>query len=340
MDLAKHISNLLFKTDRVVVPGLGVFSTKYIPAKIHTAKQTFEPPSKELLFTSAIKDDNGILIRHISEMEGIKEEIAKEELEKYVKQYNIQLSEGKKLKFIQLGTLSKKPDGTYLFEADRTINYLDDAYGIEEISVPETIKTEEKKIIPPKRKTTKLTKKKRSKKPLWIIYVLIPLAAIIILGVFNFDLISSKWDEVFRSSKTITEIPDQSTETKITGKEELVIDTLPAKDSIIVHDDVEDTLETKIIEAAENKKEIPEQENPEVVSKRFYIVAGCFKSDLKAEKLLKKLKAQGYNTEIFGKTSKGLQMVSYESYEKRKDAGIALKKILIEENPAAWIIKY
>ncbi|MCD4679984.1 MAG: SPOR domain-containing protein [Bacteroidales bacterium] len=340
MDLAKHINTLLFTTDRVVVPGLGVFSTKYIPAKIHTAKQTFEPPSKELLFTSAIKDDNGILIRHISEMEGIKEEIAKEELEKYVKQYNTQLSEGKKLKFIKLGTLSKKPDGTYLFEADRTINYLNDAFGMEEISVPETIKTEVKKKEPHQRKITKPAKKKKTKKQPWIIYVLISLAAIIILGVFNFDLISSKWDEVFRSSKTITEIPDQSTETKITGNEELVIDTLPAKDSIIVHDDVEDTLETKIIEDAENKKEIPEQENPEVVSKRFYIVAGSFKSVKNAEKMLKKLISKGYNSEIFGTTTKGLQMVSYESYKKRKDAGIALKKILREENASAWIIKY
>ncbi len=108
MDLAKHISDLLFKTDRVVVPGLGVFFTKYIPAKIHTAKQTVEPPSKEILFTSAIKDDNGLLIKYISENKGIKEEIAKEELEKYVKQYNINLSEGKKLKFVILGTLSRK----------------------------------------------------------------------------------------------------------------------------------------------------------------------------------------------------------------------------------------
>jgi len=344
VDLAKHISDLLFTTDRVVVPGLGVFSTKYIPASIHSAKLTFQPPSKEILFTSAIKDDNGLLIRHIAKKEGIKEEIAKEELEKYVKQYNNNLSEGKKLKFINLGTLSINPDGTYVFKADKSINYLDDAFGMEEIKVPESIKQEEKKKAAPKPKRKKSTGKGIQNKRIWIVSILIPIAAIIVLGIFNSELIIEKWDTVFDIPEVVK--ADETTEYPETKTDELSetisIDSTRRDDTVVAKDVVKDTLQSRKADVpVEAEKETPEKETVKKVNvKRYYIVAGSFRSDKNAEKLVEKLESKGYNPEIFGTTSKGLQMVSYESFENKNDASIALRKIMREENSGAWIIRY
>ncbi len=337
MDLAKHISDLLFKTDRVVVPGLGVFSTKYIPAQLHTAKQTFQPPSMEILFTSAIKDDNGLLIRHIAEKEGIKEEIAKEEMVNYVNQYNANLTEGKKLKFINIGTLSLKSDGTYVFKADKTMNYLGDAFGMKEINEPEIIRTEKKKKAASKKKTTKAVKRERSKRPAWIIYIFIPLAAIIVLGVFNYDLII----ESFNKSETVSKADEPRMQSEASYgelSEQQFIDTLPEKETMIVQDYSEDTLEAKGDEVSEQEVPVPEKRS--VNNKKYYIVAGSFRSGENAMKLVEKLKSKAYNSKIFGMTPKGLQMVSYESFENKRDAIKALNKIVREENASAWIIKY
>lgn len=338
MDLAKHISDLLFKTDRVVVPGLGVFSTKYIPASIHPAKQTFEPPKKEVLFTSSIKDDNGLLIKHIAEKEGIKDDIAREELEKYVKQYNTNLSEGKKLKFINLGILSLNSDGTYLFKADKAVNYLSDAFGLGEISLPKTIKTEEKKKALPKKNTLKPKKEKKTKKPVWILYIIIPLAAIIVLAIFNFDLIKNKWDDSFSKPETVVESTIQQTEDKKVDEEQNLTDTLKDSDTLTIPEQEIDTVRESTIQQQEQA--VPDKIEETKTSKKYYIVAGSFSSEKNALKLVEKLKSKGFNSEIFGATSKGLQMVSYDSYENKKDASDALRKIMREENSGAWMIKY
>ncbi len=154
-------------------------------------------------------------------------------------------------------------------------------------------------------------------------------------------MISSKWDELFSLSESTTEIPDQNTKSGITEKEELLADTLPAKDSLISAESKVDTTDAPVIKAQEKEQILSEPKDGNVIAtKKFYIVAGSFKSIRNAEKLVKRLNAKGYNSEIFGATPKGLQMVSYEGYENRKDAGVALKKIMREENTSAWIIKY
>ncbi len=86
---------------------------------------------------------------------------------------------------------------------------------------------------------------------------------------------------------------------------------------------------------------IPDKEITKIINdKKYYIVAGSFKSLENAENLVAKLNTKGYQPELFGTTPKGLHMVSYESYDSKQDASSALRKIMREANPSAWIIKY
>jgi nucleoid DNA-binding protein len=162
MDLSNYISELLFTHDRIVVPGFGTFSTKYISARLHPTKNTFEPPKKEILFTSSIKDDNGILAQHIAQKENLDEKEAKRKLEKSVKKFNLALSNGEKVTLEKIGVLSKKSDGTFVFKSDKSVNYLADSFGLEGFDIPDKINADVKKKRE-KRKTAPKPKPVRGK---------------------------------------------------------------------------------------------------------------------------------------------------------------------------------
>ena len=70
-------------------------------------------------------------------------------------------------------------------------------------------------------------------------------------------------------------------------------------------------------------------------SNTYYIIAGAFTEQKNAEKMLTKLSQWGYKPEIVDAES--LLRVSYESFENRAEAVIALNKIR-KENKSAWLL--
>ena len=62
----KHISELLYQHDCVIVPEFGGFVANYCSAKIHPTQHTFTPPSKSIVFNSNLKNNDGLLANHIA----------------------------------------------------------------------------------------------------------------------------------------------------------------------------------------------------------------------------------------------------------------------------------
>ena len=50
MNVEKHIGELLYDHNCVIVPDLGGFVANYAPAKIHPTQHTFTPPTKNIVF--------------------------------------------------------------------------------------------------------------------------------------------------------------------------------------------------------------------------------------------------------------------------------------------------
>ena len=67
IDIAAHISNLLYQNDCVNLPGLGRLFTQYQPAYIHHIEGIINPPSKSISFSEEIKEDNNALVNAISQ---------------------------------------------------------------------------------------------------------------------------------------------------------------------------------------------------------------------------------------------------------------------------------
>ena len=54
MKVEKHISELLYDHDCVIIPELGGFVGNYTPAQIHPVRHTFTPPFKNIIFNIRI----------------------------------------------------------------------------------------------------------------------------------------------------------------------------------------------------------------------------------------------------------------------------------------------
>ena len=67
----------------------------------------------------------------------------------------------------------------------------------------------------------------------------------------------------------------------------------------------------------------------------FYIIAGAFAKKKNANRLLAKLNNSNYNAEILNQGK--LLKVSYDSFNNKEDAVLALKKIR-QVNPSAWLL--
>jgi nucleoid DNA-binding protein len=93
--------------------------------------------------------------------------------------------------------------------------------------------------------------------------------------------------------------------------------------------------EEKTSRTAIQTKEIPDQQK---VTKgyRYFIVAGVFRSEVNADKLIADLQKKGFKPEKFGKIGE-LYGVSYESFTLKEEAEKALIKIKSETDPGAWI---
>ena len=71
----------------------------------------------------------------------------------------------------------------------------------------------------------------------------------------------------------------------------------------------------------------------------IFIIAGSFKSEVNAKRLVAELKQQGYGAELVGTSSNGMFRVAYMGFESMLDAKNSLIAVREESNPQAWILK-
>ncbi len=159
MKIGKYISELLFENDFVILPNLGEFSTKYIPAKFIPELKKVESPSKVVTFNEKNKTGGGLLIEYIAKKEGIGSQQAKDFVTDFVAEMQNSLKSGKKVELESIGVFSLDQSGIIAFEPDTSINYLNDSIGMTSVKEPskkreEDAKTELDKVLEDVKKET------------------------------------------------------------------------------------------------------------------------------------------------------------------------------------------
>ena len=91
LELAKHIENLLFKNECVIVPQLGGFVTHYVPAHFNPEEGLYLPPSRSVGFNPQLQLNDGLLVQSYMQAGDLSFPEAVQQLEADVNQLKQQL---------------------------------------------------------------------------------------------------------------------------------------------------------------------------------------------------------------------------------------------------------
>ena len=122
-----YIEDLLFKHQCVI---------------ILAADKSFSPPQKELTFNSRLTYNDGLVAKHISEVERSSYEEAQEYIKSVVTRWKQELSLGQEVRLANIGKFTKGTDNNIIFTSLSKENYLTDSFGMSPVTTKEVSKGE------------------------------------------------------------------------------------------------------------------------------------------------------------------------------------------------------
>ncbi len=330
MNVEKHIGELLYDHNCVIVPDLGGFVANYAPAKIHPTQHTFSPPTKNIVFNINLKNNDGLLANQIAAFEKKSYSEALKYIDYFVKEINLQLKKGAKVKIDEVGTLFLDVEKNIQFEPAQT-NFLLDAFGLSSFHSP-AIKRDAiaKRIIEKEfkdRGPIPVEKKKRKVGRYVAIAVALPLVFAMVWIPLKTDLLKNvNYANLNPFSKNEVKLPEVNVVPSV------INDTVVSK--VIVYDTVRVPSVTALV-AADTTAVAKNDINLDF---KFHLVAGCFQIEENAVKFVQTLQSQNLSAAIIGQNNKGLYVVSCGDFATRKDALnelTSLRGVL----PNAWLYK-
>ena len=306
-----YISELLFLHDCVILPNFGGFVGNPQSAKLNKTTGILSPPSKQILFNTNLKTNDGLLITHISNQEDISQDVAKNEVENYATKIANKLTNSKVLRIDKIGLFTLGKEGNVIFLQDSANNYSLDAFGMK---ATHNKTVERETLVEEKVAATIETIRTQSNNPrafLRAAAVIIPLIALSYISISQQDRINNIYTQMatlnpFETTVIIEPVGEVIPEVKIE------VETTP----------IVEVIEEEIVPVI-----IPQ--------KTYYIIAGAFAEQKNADKMITKLSNWNYNTEIV--PGGNLLRVSYNSFINKEEAIIALNNIRLE-NKAAWLL--
>ena len=335
MKMETYISDLLYRHDCVIIPGLGGIITNYRSAQIHPVSHTLRPPSKSIRFNVNLQEDDGLLANYVSSCESISFASAQIKIERFVSSIQNDLQHKKEARLPKIGVLSVDINGIISFEPDLKVNYLPDAFGLEAIQSPAILR--KSKGIDLSKQIYQGAKSIEARKTSFnwkVAAVLIPLIGLSTYVSFQQEAISDKFANYaylnpFKEKPAAVYVPRtmeikekriELKETKITTTPKTVLETVKANTEV------------------KAKKTIPAPSvKTTIVSKSFHLVAGCFSSKLNANNLVAKLKKEGFEASVIGQNENGLFRVAFQSCVSRELAVSEMKK-LKDSGKSTWLL--
>ena len=300
MEINQYIKELLLLNDCVIIPEFGGFVANYKPASIENNQ--FFPPAKEIAFNNKLISNDGLLINYISDCEGINYFDAKQKLESFVEETQLNLERSRNVYFEGVGYLHYDSHENLQFEPQLKQNLLVESYGLQNFTYEKlyqrqmpkpAFKVEYKEPVPvifQKRKLQKLV----VAVPLLIAMALIPMKN-------NKEYLSKSdmglWEAITQSAPVATvQIQEQN----------------------VAEFNVEATTTT-------------------VEEFKYYIIGGSFRSEENANKYLQQLSEQGYSGKNLG-IFKGLHRVAMKGFTNINEAQKELNAIRYQSpQSGVWI---
>ena len=341
-DIGLYISKLLFENNKVVIPEFGFFETQIVESYHHPVSHEFTPKHKKITFTKDDTITDSVLLNNINSSD----------IKAFVKLIKESLETKKEYNFKNLGTIKLHSTGTLYFEQDLNFNYDKSFFGFEAF-VQEPIKAKE--TIAPIVATHSVDEDS-NKKMVWIWWLLgvTAAASLVVAVVMN-------WDSIIKSPDTPLVKQTEEKAPLVEETNTIAVDTLSENDKTSVPqedtmevianntsdiendiEDVDNAAESNVVE--ESKVSVDDNAAIEVATvnsdKKYFVIAGCFRSEKKAQDYLGGIIDKGYSdASIEGKTPKGLIRVCYAGFETSSQAKVFLKEVSEKEEKNLWIQK-
>ncbi len=135
IQLEDYISRLLYLNECVIIPGFGGFIANYRPSRLELLRGLIYPPSVELAFNPALKNNDGLLANLIAETEKISYTDALTEIRLEVEKWNYFLSNGEAVFLKKIGELVSNEDEKIIFNPCREVNFLQDSFGFNPVKI-------------------------------------------------------------------------------------------------------------------------------------------------------------------------------------------------------------
>jgi nucleoid DNA-binding protein len=296
MGIFKDVAKLLHSNDCVIVPNFGAFVLKSKSAYIK--KNEFFPPSKYVSFNAMLKDNDGLLAKHISGEKNISYKKSLKLISQEIISFKENLSKDLIIDTESLGIFELKEKETLVFNPDFSINFDNKVFGLKSF-VREPLLS---KISEESKKNNQFSSN-----------VLLKYAAIAIaifgfsyFGYFNYNdyLNNEKLKNIAIAQEKILENVQSAT---------FNLGELPPININVTAPIVKDN------------------------SMYYSVIAGAFRSKGNAEKHLNTLIGKGYQASYTSINPKGLYRVAYARLKTRKEAAELISKIKTS-GADAWLL--
>ena len=296
MTIFKDIVELLHNNDCVILPGFGAFVLKKKSASIIQNK--FIPPSKNVSFNSMLKENDGLLVKYISETRKTSYKKALNLVEKEVEAFNKKLTRDLLVEIESIGVFELKDENSLNFNPDLSINFDSSSFGLQSFlkdPLLKNIKTESKKEI-----------SFVSNYLLRNAAVFISVMGLSYLGYFNYTnyIDTEKLNNIAVAQNQILKKVQAAT---------FDLGELPA-------------ISLNVSAPVINQSSI-----------YFSVIAGSFRSKNNAQKQLNSLISLGYKASYTTINPKGLFRVAYARLKTRKEASSLISKIK-GSGQDAWLL--
>ncbi len=293
MNISNYIKELLYLYDCVIIPGLGGFVTNYRPAEISFETNTFIPPSKDILFNSELKNNDGLLINHIANNLNIEFGEASRIVSTNISQIMSKLENGESFTFKGIGSLRYDRFLNLQFSPELSENFLVEAYGFgsfNRLPIKNLVQNSadnfqlfgHKSFFNPENIFSifnkQLLKKVLIASPLIIALSIIP---------FNTELLENnrlQYASFYRNEKTA---PSAKTE----NNTEIIIETTGKTSQ-------NETSEIKEIAVNTSYRANEKKTSTNSETKKYHLIAGSFKSEENANAFINELKYNDLNTTV------------------------------------------
>ena len=345
MRIPLYISELLYVSDCVIIPGLGGFVANSRSAFLNPAQHTFSPPVRRIAFNASLRTNDGLLANYVSRREGITYGDAVTKIKYFVEDVISRLQSDELVQFEKIGAMNFDSESRIQFEPDATENYSLDAFGLTTIHSPAIKRDSGAKV-----KTLKVASEKKSWQA-WRLLELIPAAAVFALLVFNPKVIQTL-NTGLAQILPLNEIY-KSPEVKYSGVNDSQVapfENAPVVEENVLPVVVDSNPEVIPVQEAELSpvdsthvapvvKEVePVVESRKSSSRSFYVVGGCFRSEENAKNLIAEADLLGYDASIIGQNDQGLYIVSLFSSNEMSKVHAELNSIKVEFEKNAWVL--